>query len=224
MRSKLLGATCAGMFLCVVAASGTASAQNKIGLQFVGGGGSNTTQALKAAEKAGVPAVAQTNWNALQNASGTKDALNTDDGIASAVSVTWACPATWGSNADGTKGGDYALMAGYLDSTEATDDASIPVVTVKGLTWDKYDVYVYVNGDSPGENRQGSYAIGATAIKLKDSADFAGTYKQATAADPAGDYVEFVGLTGSTFTLKGTPSDSDGTKRAPINAVQIVKE
>ena len=220
-----LVATLAGAMVLNVLTLGSASAQNSIGLQFVGGGGPGTTKALLPADKAGVPAVAQTHWNPLPGTSAPSPAptITTDDGKTVAVTVD-ECPNTWSSGLDGTSNPDNALMAGYIDTGDTADDSSVDQVVVSGIPFATYDVYVYVYGDTPTEHRVGIYKIGATTLKVTDFGSFTGTYKAPTDKDPTGNYVVFKGITGSSFTLTGAPGDTDGTARAPIDAVQIVKE
>ena len=214
-----------GMIALSLGSMGIASAQNSIGLQFVGGGGGGTTKALAPADKAGVPAVAQTHWNPLQGIMATpQTSITTDDGKPVTVKVTYKTPNTWSSGLDGTTSADNALMAGYLDTGDSGDDDSVSQVKVSGIPFAKYDVYVYVYGDVPTEHRQGAYKIGTTTLKVTDFGAFTGTYKAPTDKDPTGNYIVFKGITGDTFIVTGIPGDSDGTPRAPINAVQIVKE
>lgn len=206
--------------------SAGAFAQNSIGLQFVGGGDPGTTKALAPTDKAGVPAVAQTHWIPLTGTSAPTPApaITTDDGKTTPVAVTYKCANTWSSGLDGRTSPDNALMAGYLDTSDTNDDSSIDQVTVSGIPFAAYDVYVYVYGDTPTEHRQGVYKIGSTVEKLVDFGAFTGAYKTPTDKDPTGNYLVFKGVSGPSFTLTGAPGTSDGLARAPINAIQIVKE
>ena len=74
--------------------------------------------------------------------------------------------------------------------------------------------------------RTGAYRISgagitATTINLTDAANtnFNATFTQAT--NSTGNYVKF-SVAASGFTLTATPGASTGTRRAPVNAVQIV--
>ena len=99
-------------------------------------------------------------------------------------------------------------------------------VTVAGLPNAAYDVYVYADGDNGTIDRTGAYRISgpgitATTLTLTDTANtnFNATFTQATNSN--GNYVKF-SVAASGFTLTATPGASTGTRRAPVNAVQIV--
>jgi hypothetical protein len=149
-----------------------------IGLNFGAdeAAGANTGT-LAAADKAGVPGLAQANWNNLSLLSGTSTAIVADDnGTAepTTVTVVWNSANTWSSTGrgeenNGLSGVDKVLMTGYLDTGAATTStvqiASLPA----RLTEAGYDVYVYALGGVGG--RGGSYRIldGATGKVLRDS-------------------------------------------------------
>ena len=100
-------------------------------------------------------------------------------------------------------------------------------MTVTGLPAGAYDVYVYADGDNGGASRAADYqisgpGIATTAVNLTDAGNtnFNGTFMQAN--NSAGNYVTFT-ITAGGFTLTATPGQSSaGSKRAPVNAIQIV--
>jgi hypothetical protein len=100
-------------------------------------------------------------------------------------------------------------------------------VEVAGLAAGTYDVYVYVDGDNRAYERTASYTISSVgAVPLTStvtdlaSTNFAGKFIRAD--NCAGNYLKFT-ITGSGFTLSATPTlPVSGTRRAPVNGVQIV--
>lgn len=112
------------------------------------------------------------------------------------------------------------MMDGYLDAT-----AAATTVTVSGLPEQAggYYVYVYADGDNGGNPRTGNYSIdGGPVVTITDAADanFDGSFVRAQ--DGVGNYAVFF-VAGSGFSLTATPgASSDGTPRAPVNAIQIV--
>jgi hypothetical protein len=203
--------------LQIVRTSAPAPSQPPIGIDFVG----SSTSEMAAGERAGV--VPQTNWNAAAGA-GRPDpmALLDGNGAETAAAVTWSAAGTWSTPVSDTAG-DLRLMRGYLDTTSS----SVTTVDVTGLASGTYDVYVYVDGDNRTATRSGVYRLtsgGAAAeIVLSDPSgvNFDGTYTQG--AGGAGNYVTFT-VTGTEFTITAIPSTaSTSTRRAPINAIQIVR-
>jgi hypothetical protein len=118
-------------------------------------------------------------------------------------------------------------MKGYLDNGQ-TDTT---VVTVSGLPSNTagYKVYVYAQGaSSDSSSNTGIYQISGTGITtasttLTYNSNFNGTFTQATASNPNGNYVVFTIPNVSGFTISAIPSSpSTPYKRAPINGIQIV--
>jgi len=161
------------------------------------------------------------NWNNLDGASGEASELIADNGgsaAGSSVSVTWASNNTWSSqgrgeeNNEAAEGDDRNMMTGYLD----TNNTSQTTVTVDGLPdGASYDVVVYVKGGVAG--RGGEFSIGDNVIAHSTEAPFTGNYVYGA----AGDWIVFKDVTGSSFTLTGTPT-SGSPPRAPINGIEVV--
>jgi endoglucanase len=193
------------------------------------------------AEIAGVVPLA--NWNQAGVAnSGTMNNLVDENGSATAASVTWSAPNTYDTPiAD--EPGNNGMMKGYLDSSNTVPNS----VQVAGLpaSFKRYDVYVYFNGGTTTSTRVGNYRItsvdgsgavhgcagqsweGST-ITGADAADsyFSGTFLQASGSS-AGNYVLFVGCSGSSFNLAPVHAEStngDSQVRAPVNGIQIVAD
>lgn len=199
--------------------SGTGPAPaGTISIDFVG----SNAASMAATETAG--AVAARNWNAAFGAArSAPQALVDSTGAGTSATVTWsAAGGTWQLPTT-DQAGNARMMKGYLDTTSAVGTT----VTVAGLPDASYDVYVYADGDNKIYERSASYTIRgpgitATTIGLTDRAgvNFGGTFTPAT--NSAGNYVRFtVAATG--FTVEATPTTPEGgTRRAPINGIQIV--
>ncbi|HRZ35532.1 MAG TPA: hypothetical protein P5534_04130 [Candidatus Paceibacterota bacterium] len=219
-----------------------------IGLNFGAdeASGSNSGT-LAAKDVAGVPAVAQANWNNLRLATGSGTVMADAYGVpqATAVTVVWNSANTWASTGRGEEnnaltGADKVLMTGYLD----TGAPSTTTVKIAGIPDDLYgagyDVYVYALGGV--EARGGGYRVlGADGTNLVPGpsagyVDVQGpmdptTYVEAIPAAGAwavGNYMVFRGLSGqnaASITVEATtasPHGYGGTHRAPINAIQLV--
>jgi len=194
------------------------SSGTSIGIHFVGNGTS-----MAASETAGV--IAKSNWN---NETGAKSTaampLVDENGAASPATVTWSADNTWALPiAD--QAGNVRMMEGYLDS----GSGNTTTVTVSGLPVNStgYNVYVYADGDNNTATRTGIYqisgtGISTTSISLTDAAstNFSGTFTQANNSN--GNYAVFT-VNATSFTISAIPSTaSDGTQRAPVNAIQMV--
>jgi len=198
---------------------------------------------LSAAEVAGAPSVLQANWNNLKGANGTNVANivadNAGTSEATSVTVDWISNNLWTSTGQGEEnnqftGADRVLMAGYLDTGNATT-TTVKVSNIPAaLTNNGYDVYVYGLGGVSG--RGGAYRIvDASGAVLKDYAYGAsmlnpGNYVQLPAGTVkgtpgVGNYIVFNGLKAASITIEATTAGGlgySGTPRAPINAVQLV--
>jgi hypothetical protein len=221
---------------------------NSIGLNFVGGRG-NTAEPDGHVEDdgivtgmAGVPSVAQSNWNNLTGFSGAAAAgslLDKNGASLAGTNVSWTANNLWTIAAGVPADQDGNLMKGYLD----TNDTSSTTVTVADLpsTWAQYDVYVYLDGDASA-GRAGNYTIASTndgtdMATVSDTANWAiatagGTYTRANenAQDATtapgftpGNYLVFPGRHDLSFTLTAQGSLAGASPpRAPINAIQLV--
>jgi len=219
-----------------------------IGLNFgadeVSGGKQGT---LAPSDAAGVPGVAQANWNNLTGANGTNVVgivADTEGEVATntTVSVSWVSNGTWasagsrGENNNLLTGPDLALTIGYLD-TGAPTTTSVTITNLPSeLTSNGYDVYVYAMGGVGG--RGGGYRIldAATKAVLKDYVRFVGNTNSTTYVEApvnpastnyaAGNFFVFTGLTAPAIIVEATTANGlgfGGTPRAPINALQLVE-
>jgi hypothetical protein len=189
-----------------------------VSIDFVG----TVTSVLAPAAVAGV--VPKAHWNSARGAVRLAPLPLVDEtGAGTSAAVTWISNNTWMLPI--VESSDNAtMMRGYLDTASAT----ATTVTVSGLVPATYDVYVYADGDNRSFLRSATYWIGgggltATTRTLTDPAgtDYAGTFARAVGGG-AGNYLHFT-ISGGAFTLVATPLDgSTSTRRAPINAIQIV--
>lgn len=91
-----------------------------------------------------------------------------------------------------------------------------------------FSVYDYADGASNNSTNTGIYQISGTGITtssvaLTYNSNFSGTFTQATAGSPIGNYVVFTIPNVQNFTLLAIPSSaSTSFKRAPVNGIQIV--
>jgi len=146
-----------------------------------------------------------------------------ENGAAGSATVSWSSPAGALQLPITDQPGNARMMKGYLD----TSNTSATTVTIAGLRQGSYDVYVYADGDNKIYDRGAAYTVSGagvttTTIDLADAANanFAGSF--VPAANSAGNYVRF-SIVATGFTLQATPTTPDtGTRRAPINGIQIV--
>jgi hypothetical protein len=175
---------------------------------------------MGAAETAGV--VAKANWNnAAGGSRSTPLPLMTDAGASSGASVTWSAPSGTWQLPTTDQAGNARMMKGYIDASASS------TVSVTGLPQAAYDVYVYADGDNKSYERSAAYTIRGpgittTTINLTDAANtnFSGAYVRAD--NSRGNYVRF-SVSATSFTIEATPTaPASGTRRAPINGIQIV--
>jgi hypothetical protein len=208
------------------------------------------SSALAPTDLAGVPGVKQRNWNNTQLQSGALPDLMADTNdvaVTTSASVTWTANGTWATSGyrglaenlatnffPGTP--DNWLMAGYLD----TGNATTTLITISNLppqlTSGGYHVYVYTMGAAVAQNplRGGSMRIVDTAAGLPITAykviDTPSARPTAWAEEPGvnhtdnGIYVRFTNLASATITIEATTTvnPQNGTPRVPVNAVQLI--
>ncbi len=209
---------------------------DSVGIKFVGGQPFFANPAGLVTGTAGAPGLAQSDWNNLTGATGSASSLLDESGLSTGINVSWTSTDTWqaltGSVGPATQ--DAQLMNGYLDNTSVTL-SGIPApttISVTDIPFASYEVVVYFNGDSPSQDRVNDFQIGSTSIFGQDNALFSGTYIQVPSTSntdlgtstPAGNFVIFYGVSGSSFTLDATPGSTlpGETQRATVNAIQVV--
>jgi len=216
---KILDATL--LLLLALSASAVARADSA-GINFVGGQPFFAVPAGPVTGTAGAPGLAQADWNNLSGNSGSAVNLINSLGQTTGIDLTWSSVDTWQALNGAPATQDAQLMNGYLDNTVQ--------ISATGINYGTYDVVVYFNGDTPSEHRVSQFQIGSTSIFAQDNSSFSGIYTQVPSTSnadlgtgtPAGDYVIFHNVSGSSFTLDATPGSTLGTPRAVVNAMQIV--
>jgi hypothetical protein len=216
----------------VVIAASTAAHAISVGVNFAGGG-NNTSPAvnLGPGETAGV--VPQSNFNNVAGgAAGSGIALVNNTGAATGMVLAY------------TAGGNYSAVGG-LAIAPATGDEKLNTgfifgsanVTVTGIPFTTYDVYVYELNDAAGRIETttlvapalaqgpffGSSATPTDAGHVDQNAATAYVYTQAVATavaspTPNADYVRFTNLTGSTLNFT-----TSATGNGFLNGFQIVQ-
>ncbi len=175
---------------------------------------------LAPADVAGV--IPAANWNQRPSTNSTGTGLRTNTGATTTAQVAVSGSTNEWSVPDTPNTPNGLMMKGYLDSGAATTTT----VAVTGLpapfSTAGFRVIVYFDGDNEGNDRGARYTIGTTSRRGVDAANanFTGTFRQVVNDGDQGNYIIFTGLTGTSFTLTGTP-DIPTTFRAPINALQI---
>lgn len=201
-----------------------------IGVNFV----SYYVTPMAPSEVAGV--VPQANWNQALGSSNSGQLTNLVDqnGVPTAISLTWASPNSYFNSLPDQPGNDR-MMKGYLDNNNVQPNT----VQVTGLPFTSYDVVVYYDGGTSA-TRSGNYRLTSLANKQvygcagqtvdgsiitaldPASTDFSGTFIQASNGSP-GNYVKFVNCTGTNFSLAPIHgASSDSQYRAPVNGIQIL--
>jgi hypothetical protein len=177
-------------------------------------------------EVAGV--VAKSNWNAANGASSAAPlALFDETGTSTNVAVSWTSDNVWEQSITDTPG-NARMMKGYLDN----GNADTTTVTVTGLPSDPngFKIYVYADGAISSGSNTGIYQVSGpgittSSVTLTYKSNFTGTFTQATAGSPVGDYLVLTIPNVSGFTLSAIPfSSTSGFNRAAVNGMQIVPQ
>ena len=203
-----------------------------IGINFnsIRGQEADTARSLSEVSFAGVPEVAQKNWNQTEAmnvtsfstlgigtiASPSADELVDSRGDATSVGLSFTMNNSW--NIDNEKITPYgSLFAGYLDSNP---DSNVSV-TLTNIPYASYDVYVYVGAGSIGRRQR--ITDGETTYSFSTAARFdePGVYTQTSDTGdgfPSANYAKFSDNTDPSITLTFLRGNGNGG----INAIQIV--
>jgi hypothetical protein len=240
--SRYLVALRKGAALFTIILLGSTVQAQSIGIHFnnsgpgSGGPGAVKSVPMDPSEVAGV--VPQANWNQVTGPSGFNQPLSDQNGVALATGfVSWDGSNTWTTGVPDAPG-DSRLMGAYLDSNN-TRTNTVVVTGISGLITSTYDLYVYCVGDGHG-GRHGFYTLltsggndaplgGTQTLECTDFMAFdPGTgYLQDMQDGSGGNYIKFRGQSGDGFVLLASAynplTSADNGIRAPINAIQIVK-
>jgi hypothetical protein len=177
-----------------------------------------TAVILPSTEVAGVVGLA--NWDNRVPSATTFTNLIDSTGAITSASVQLSAGGAWRSFTAAASLPMQRLFASYWDITPGSPPAgTTATMTVNGLTYASYDVYVYLATDGPNNARTAKLAVnGGTEVFAKvmgsNSTTVFPTYMaegSATSAATAtlSNYVKFTGLTGASFTLVGTKVDGN---------------
>ena len=241
----------AAAFVLVSALYGAAQAQS-IGIDWFGGNGTGDQTQMLPTDVAGVVPQGNWNSFLDDPAIAVQTApLVLSNGAASGATVTFSgSPNDWDTNVDQSLSANHKMMLGYLDTNDTSITTVMVSGLPASLTGPGYNVIIYYDGDNGtagaiGSHRVGRYEINGVSQWGRDAGNrFDGAFVQgqtlidpapgmsgtqldnqaaAVAAVPAGNYMVFSGLTGSSFTLNVQASVSgSATNRASINGMQIV--
>jgi hypothetical protein len=204
--------------ICTLAMAATPSvsqAQNSIGVNFAGRQwsiGGNTPQGLASTDFAGV--VGQQNWNNVDPAghdAGTAaqitgpqaGVISDSSGLGTSVTLSYSGQGMWSANQSTSLTGNAQLMNGYSDVENSANGSYI----FGNLSFNLYDVYVYVTADSNGRAAGVDLNGGAQTYLLTDANgyNYSTPLIQATAstesAATGAQYVLFQDVSGSGFTV-----------------------
>lgn len=195
-------------------------ASGAISIDFVG----LSTTPMASTEVAGVIPVS--NWNDANGAvSSAPLSLVDQNGSATTAAVTWASDNVWDQPIT-DQPGNPRMMKGYLDNGQ--EHTSTVAVTGLPSSPSGFTVYVYAQGAANSTTVTGVYQISGPGITttnttLTYTSNFTGTFTQATANSPVGNYVVLTIPNVTGFTLSAIPSTSStGNLRAALNGIQIV--
>lgn len=200
------------------------SAQS-IGLNF-GSGRANAD--LLVTDIAG--AVPQGNWNNLAGGSGGPLVLNDSAAVVTAAEVTWATDEQW-SLAAVPADANGRLLTGFISEN---NNASESTISVTGISYSLYNLYVYISHDRVMEDVILGEANGAfpdfTATENDPATDVAPVplVQQVASGGTPGNYVVFTDLSGASFDLILSAVDAGGAgggtlARNAIAGIQIVE-
>ncbi|HEY1375319.1 MAG TPA: PEP-CTERM sorting domain-containing protein [Gemmataceae bacterium] len=201
-----------GVVVAAVWGPGSAAAQPvRVGFDF----GNFTTVSF--GTTAGAPGVAQTNWNAdtgngVSGLSGQHDS-NATPLFSPTTAISYNAAGGVGNLntiASGTTDPDQQLMRGFLDSGIGGTS-----VTVTGIHFALYDLYIYTDGNNGAATTTGQYTANGITVTTTDLAntDYTNSYVVGQ------NYVVIPGLSGD---LTLTATGSGGGFSSPINGIQLV--
>ena len=197
-----------------------------ISVNFAGDNGGGTSIFTTAADVAGVVPVANWNGDETQAASGSMSDLVDSSGATTAASVEWSgANNTWGGSGAATA--DERMVNGWLD-----DNGNGSTITVTGIPYDIYDVYVYGSSDignaGSGWNTEVNgtrYTSGGSYVDpVNASGSYFVGYVDGATTDDNPSYVKVSDLSGGDLTIFGAryqdPAGADF--RGAVSGFQIV--
>ena len=219
MKSLAIGIV---FLIAIISFSPNAQAQNTISINFVSG--FDWPVSVGEDHPAGV--IANTKWNnvnAGEGTSGTSGDLNDHAGAATTATVSWeGYPRPWPQSPSQTFDGDFEMFADFLLPT-ALDSAI--TVTLDGIPFPHYDVYVYVSSHFFVEHIPGAVELDGIRYYYRTLLYTSNNFVQITSTskdEPTfANYAVFQGLSGSSQTL-GYELFSPWMNAAGVAGIQIV--
>jgi hypothetical protein len=209
------GALCA--VLAILAFLGGTAHAAMIGFHHDGGGNQPVVG------PAGVPEIEQINWNSVHEDKGPGAAGSLETVVDSSGAVVAGMSITWSANAcytNGTHEGENGnLFYGGLEAQNTAFGSN--EITVTGIPYDTYDVYVYVNGWTAG--RTGYMRINGdagTEMGFNTYQNFPDTWVQASGVGQQATHVLFEDVTGGALTIEFRR----GSSNIMVGGFQIVPE
>ncbi len=202
----------AAILTCFGAAVSTTSGAESIGISFASG-----QRAIGDTTEAGLVSVQGQYWNEVGGNNGSSTSLKVYDGStapSSSVSATWSSNNVYNTQESTTIG----MFHGYLDDSTGVN------ITVSGLTFWSYDVYIYTATDTDNTNFSAKTVNGVTYTADETGAAVTGTASWGDSDEretPAlgTNALKISDQTLSTLTIN---SERNGDARGCISAIQIV--
>lgn len=152
-------------------------------------------------------AVPQANWN---NESIAHSSSSQSGGLASLVddggdpvagmSTSWTASAAYGNGATGS-GADTTLLYGGPEAQNTGYTAT--AITITGIPYAEYDLYLYVKGWSAGRTGEARLSgVASSEIGFNTFQNFPSTHSRATSTATQGTYVLWEALTADTVTVE----------------------
>ncbi|NNM89144.1 MAG: PEP-CTERM sorting domain-containing protein [Phycisphaerae bacterium] len=232
----------AAVTLAALGMSAQASA-SEIGINFTAANsGSSSSYALTPTDTAGVSGVAQSNWNNLSISDGDANGISNAGGLTAGTAIdstgtmvtglSVAVAAASGGKVYPTVGDSWGFSGSNLTMQEG-EIYPQPEITVLGVPYSSYDVYVYATAGSNGGTGSATISIANGASGTVDPSNTywynygweGGSFVQSTATTSAANtaisnYIVFTGNTTTDFSVAWNGTLSGGW--TGISAMQIV--
>lgn len=167
-----------------------------------------------------------TNWNVIEantGYSGSAASLKDSSGTATTLSLAW----TTDRNGIWPRGGTVSTPNAKLYGAVLTAGASGPAAvnataTLSGIPFTNYSIYVYLT--APQSNRSGKVKLNSGSLTSWNAQHWGDgtTFTEITSSNPAGNYIKWTGLTGSSHTVTVQPNG--GWTPVGIAGIQIVED
>ena len=152
--------------------------------------------------------IGQSNWNnesiahsSSSNSGGLGTLVDDTGATVSGMSTSWVANAAYGNGLGGS-GSDITLLYGGLE-TQNTTYTGNNEITITGIPYAEYDLYLYVKGWTAGRTGYAQIqGIGGSEIGFNTYQNFPGSHSRATSTSTQGTYVLWEGLTASNLVVE----------------------